>query len=128
MEITVQRGQPHKPLSHPPELQFCSPHQVTEDFPFSSAYEKRLKRISDVCLDFDFLEENMFAALSGGMKASTVDCKNPSGCHSPLSSAGNYMFSVSPVLSGNTNIFCAAPCVFTWRGGACVKQVTLSRN
>lgn len=70
----------------------------------------------------------MFAALSGRMKSSTIECKSPSGCCPPLLPAGNHMFSVSPVLPENTNILCAAPCVFTWKGGASVKQVTLSRN
>lgn len=70
----------------------------------------------------------MFAAPSGEMKASTIDCESLSGCRPPLSSAGNYMFSVSPVLSGKTNIFCAVRCVFTRRGGACVKQASLQRS
>lgn len=70
----------------------------------------------------------MFAAPSGRAEASTIDFKSPSGHCLPSSSAGNYMFSVFPFLSGNTSVFSPAPRVFTWRGGACVKQVTLSRS
>lgn len=133
METTVQRGQPYKPSS----LLLCSSSRNTIlltssgywRLPFLICLWEEIKKDSRCWLRFWFpRRERVCSALWRDEGLYKRLCKSPSGCCPPLSPAGNYMFSVSPVLPGNTNIFCAGPCVFTWRGGACVKQVTLSRN
>lgn len=65
----------------------------------------------------------MFAAPSGEMKASTIDCESLSGCCPPLSSAGNYVFSVSCLVREDKYFLCCTLCFHTERRCLCEASV-----